>query len=88
MANVEQIAPLKICPHMEFLSKPQTIPGTRREVQFLGSGYIFNMKTGGSQWRPILRGMKETPSGRITVTSDWHPISFCPVCGDPIVESE
>ena len=85
---VEQAATLKTCAHLEFLSKPQTIPGTKREVRFIDSGHIIDMQTGKFTWRPILRGMKETPSGRITITSDWHPINFCPVCGDPVGESE
>jgi len=87
MVNVEQAETLKICPHLEFLSTPQFIPGTKREVRFLGSGYIFNFSTGENHWEPILRGMKDTPSGRITVTSDWMPVKFCPVCG-VAVESE
>lgn len=69
------------CEHISFLAKPQSIPGTKRQVKFLDYGYIVNMKTGKGEFQPILRGLKETPSGRITVTSDWHPLLFCPVCG-------
>ncbi len=70
-----------MCGHVEFLMRPQNIPGTKRQVKFLDSGYIVNMKSGIGEWKPILRGMKDTPSGKITTTSDWHPLSFCPVCG-------
>ena len=79
---------LEMCPHLEFLSRPQPIPGTKREVRFIDSGHIVNMVTGQWSWQPILRGIKETPAGRLVLTSDWHPIKFCPVCGVEVAEKE
>ncbi len=87
MVDVEQTTALKTCAHLEFLSKPQPIPGTKREVRFIDSGHIVDMRTGEFTWQPILRGIKETPSGRLTLTSDWHPIKFCPVCGAAVEET-
>ena len=52
--------------------------------RFLDSGNILNIPTGAYRMAPVLRRLKETPSGRLTVQSDWLEVKFCPECGDRV----
>lgn len=73
-----------MCLCMEILTKPQKISGKKGEYRFIASGYIMDTQTGVGSFEPILQGLRETPQGRLTVTSVWHPIKYCPNCGEKL----
>ena len=75
-----------MCKCINELTKSRELSGQRGTYRFLDSGLIVdwtNPEDSGSI-RPILRALKEGKDGRLTVNSTWHPIKYCPNCGEAV----
>jgi hypothetical protein len=73
-----------MCECIKFLTEYQAVPDKKGRYKFLDSGFIFNLQTQEEGFKPVLRGFKETPSGRLSVTGVWMPALYCPRCGEKV----
>ncbi len=74
------------CLHIKALATPREIPNVKGRFQFFDWGYITNIQEGTSLFKPVLRAMKEMPSGRFTFTAHWMEVKYCPLCGAKVQE--
>ena len=75
-----------MCSCMEILTQPRQVQGIKGMIQYIETGWLLAPADDFDDGRsaPILRGLRETPSGRLTVTEAWIQISYCPICGEKI----
>lgn len=77
------------CACLEALMSWKEIPGQKGRFKFIDAGYIYNLARSPSEngsFKPVLRAMKETPQGRLTLQTHWLAVRFCPVCGTEVEE--
>lgn len=76
------------CGHIEALTKTGTVEGVRGTGVFLDTGNVLNFASGLERQMPVLRFLRETKNGGLSVTSTWMEVKFCPMCGVPVEYEE
>ena len=76
------------CGHIEALTKTGTVEGVKGKGVFLDTGYILTFSSGLERMTPVLRFLRETAQGRLSVTRTWMEVKFCPLCGVPVEYEE